>query len=191
VFSSRPFDQLSGSIDHVIDDVDDASNVLNQLVRNRRNTVIVGDSVANVEEVARRVRQRLERGNVEGELRTNFVSVPLVCFNNISYVERGFILYLGDLKWLFESWTNYIERRTSYHCYVVHVVVEIIKLISENEENGKLWLLGIATFKHYMKCKTFHPSVETIRELHPFITTCAGSLSLTLSLDRYISIFCF
>jgi hypothetical protein len=35
-------------------------------------------------------------------------------------------------------------------------------MISEDGENGKLCLMGIATFKHYMKCKTSHPSVETI-----------------------------
>jgi hypothetical protein len=69
VFSSRSFDQLGGSIDHASNDVDDVSNVLSQLLRKRRNTVIVGDSVANVEKVARKVMQRLERGNVEGELR--------------------------------------------------------------------------------------------------------------------------
>lgn len=54
---------------HAINDVDDVSNVLSQVVRKRRNAVIVGDSVANLEEVARRLMQRLERGNVEGELR--------------------------------------------------------------------------------------------------------------------------
>jgi ATP-dependent Clp protease ATP-binding subunit ClpB len=202
VSSSISFNQLGGSIDHVIND--DVSSVFSELVNKRRNTIIVGESLENVEEVAKGVMQKLERGNVDqGELRyMQLVSVPLISFKYISkeeverkimelrrmirsYEGRRFILYFGDLKWLFEFWSNYCEQRTrSYYCSVEHMVLEIKKLISGNEVNGKFVLMGIATYTNYMKCKMWYPSLETIWELHPFITTCVGSLSLTLSLDR-------
>ncbi|PNY10288.1 chaperone protein ClpB1-like protein [Trifolium pratense] len=198
VSSSTSFDLLGGSIDH-----NDVTSVFSELVNKRRNTIIVGESLENVEEVAKGVMQKFERRNVDqGELRyMQFVSVPLVSFKNISkeeverkivelrrmirsYEGRRFILYLGDLKWLFEFWSNYCEQRTrSYYCSVEHMVMEIKKLISGNEVNGKFVLMGIATYTSYMKCKMWHPSLEAIWELHPFITTCVGSLSLTLSLD--------
>ncbi|KAJ1432429.1 P-loop containing nucleoside triphosphate hydrolase [Sesbania bispinosa] len=205
VSPSRSFGQFGGSftksIDHVNNDVDDVTSALSELVSKRRNTVIVGESLANAEGVARGVMERLERGNVSGEFRyVQFVSLPLISFRNISkeeverklvelrslvksYVGRGFILYLGDLKWLFEFWSNYCEQRTNYYCSVEHMVMELKKLISGNGENGRLWLMGIATSKTYMKCKMCHPSLETIWELHPFTIPAVGSLSLGLSFD--------
>ncbi|CAJ1976607.1 unnamed protein product [Sphenostylis stenocarpa] len=203
VSPSRPFGQVTGGqlikpLDHFNND--DVTSVLSELVRRRRNTVIVGESVTNVEAVARGVMERFEVGNVPGDLRyVQFVSLPLICFRNISkeevehklmevrnlvksYVGRGVILYLGDLKWLFEFWTNYCEQKTKYYCSVEHMVMELKKLISGSVESSRLWLMGIATFKTYMKCKICHPSLETIWELHPF-TIPVGSLSLSLNLD--------
>ncbi|TKY51758.1 Chaperone protein ClpB1 [Spatholobus suberectus] len=202
VSPSGPFGQVGGPcikpLDHVNND--DVTSVLSELVRRRRNTVIVGESVANAEGVARGVMERFEVGNVPGDLRyVQFVSLPLICFRNISkeeveqklmevrnlvktYVGRGVILYLGDLKWLFEFWTNYCEQKTNYYCSVEHMVMELKKLVCGSGETSRLWLLGIATFKTYMKCKICHPSLETIWELHPF-TIPVGSLSLSLNLD--------
>jgi len=201
VSPSRPFvgGQFFKPLDHHVHN-DDVTSVLSELVRKRRNTVIVGESVSIAEGVARGVMERFEVGNVPGELRyVQFVSLPLMCFRNISkeevehkvmevrnlvksYVGRGVILYLGDLKWLFEFWTNYCEQKTNYYCSVEHMVMEIKKLVSGGE-SSRLWLMGIATFKTYMKCKICHPSLETIWELHPF-TIPVGSLSLSLNLDR-------
>nr|KYP73617.1 hypothetical protein KK1_006261 [Cajanus cajan] len=179
---------------------DDVSSVLSELVSKRRNTVIVGDSLASAEGVARGVMERLERGKVQGELRfVQFVSLPLVSFRNISkeeverklveirslvksHVGRGFILYLGDLKWLFEFWSSYCEQRTNYYCSVEHMVMELKRLISGSGENGRLWLMGIATFRTYMKGKTCNPSLETIWDLHSF-TVPVASLSLGLNFD--------
>ncbi|KAJ1394992.1 P-loop containing nucleoside triphosphate hydrolase [Sesbania bispinosa] len=151
-------------------------------------TKSIDHSLANAEGVARGVMERLERGNVSGELRNiskEEVERKLVELRSLvkSYVGRGFILYLGDLKWLFEFWSNYCEQRTNYYCSVEHMVMELKKLISGNGENGRLWLMGIATFKTYMKCKMCHPSLETIWELHPFTIPAVGSLSLGLSFD--------
>ncbi|KHN17962.1 hypothetical protein glysoja_049195 [Glycine soja] len=106
------------NLDHVNND--DVTSVLSELVR-RKNTVIVGEGVANAEGVAREVMERFEVGNVPGDLRyVQFVSLPLMCFRNISkeeveqklmvirnlmksYVGRGVILYLGDLKCDFQA----------------------------------------------------------------------------------------
>ncbi|XP_047157647.1 protein SMAX1-LIKE 3-like [Vigna umbellata] len=201
VSPSRPFGQVGGQFMKPLDHVnnDDVTSALSELVRKRRNTVIVGESVSNAEGVARGVMERFEVGNVPGDLRyVQFVSLPLMCFRNISkeeveqkvmevrnlvksYVGRGVILYLGDLKWLFEFWTNYCEQKTNYYCSVEHMVMEIKKLVSGGE-SSRLWLMGIATFKTYMKCKICHPSLETIWELHPF-TIPVGSLSLSLNFD--------
>ncbi|RDX75639.1 Protein SMAX1-LIKE 3, partial [Mucuna pruriens] len=191
------------SMDHANDDVgdvDDVSSALSELVSKRRNTVLVGESLVSAEGVARGVMERLERGNAQGELRfVQFVSLPLVSFRNISkeeverklvelrslvksHVGRGFILYLGDLKWLFDFWSSYCEQRTNYYCSVEHMVMELKKLISGNGESGRLWLMGIATFRTYMKGKSCHPSLETIWDLHPF-TVPVGSLSLGLNFD--------
>ncbi|KAG4907002.1 hypothetical protein AAZX31_20G064200 [Glycine max] len=200
---SRSFGQFGASfksIDHVGDHVDDVTSVLSELVSKRRNTVIVGESLASAEGVARGVMERLETGSVQGELRfVQFVSLPLVSFRNISkeeverklvelrnlvksHVGRGLILYLGDLKWLFEFWSSYCEQRTNYYCSVEHMVMELKKLICGNRENSRLWLMGIATFRTYIKGKACHPSLETIWDLHPF-TVPVGSLSLALNFD--------
>ncbi|XP_061362303.1 protein SMAX1-LIKE 3-like [Gastrolobium bilobum] len=199
--STKPQVLLGGAsfikpMDHVNND--DVTSVLSELVKRRRNTVIVGESLANAEGVARGVMDRFEVGNVPGDLRyVQFVSLPLICFRNISkeevqqklvevrslvksYVGRGVILYLGDLKWLFEFWSNYCDQKTNYYCSVEHMVMELKNLVSGSGENSRLWLMGIATFKTYMKCKICLPSLETIWDLHPF-TIPVGSLSLSLN----------
>ncbi|KAL1342300.1 protein SMAX1-LIKE 3 isoform X1 [Arachis hypogaea] len=195
--SSRPFDQL-----FMKNDDDEVVSVLNELVKRRRNTVIVGESLSNVEGVAKGVMEKFEVGNVPMELRyVQFVSLPLMYFRNISkeevenkmmeirslvrsYVGRGLILYLGDLKWLFDFWSTFCSDESSknLYCSLEHMVMEIKKLVCENNNGNRVWLLGISSFKTYMKCKISHPSLESIWELHPF-TIPVGSLSLTLNFD--------
>ncbi|GAU16957.1 hypothetical protein TSUD_37150, partial [Trifolium subterraneum] len=200
---SRPYGQVGNSYTKPIDSLnnDDVTSVLNELVKRRRNTVIVGESVSNAEGVAKGVMERFEIGNVPNELRyVQIVSLPLICFRNISkeevekkimevrslvksYMGRGVILYLGDLKWLFEFWSSYCEQKINYYCSVEHMVMEVKKLVSgSGESSSRLWLMGIANFKTYMKCKISYPSLETIWELHPF-TIPVGSLSLSLTFD--------
>ena len=202
--SSGPFGQVAGgsftkpNLDYVNND--DVTSVLSELVR-RKNTVIVGEGVANAEGVAREVMERFEVGNVPGDLRyVQFVSLPLMCFRNISKEEvehklmeirnlvkscvgKGVVLYLGDLKWLFEFWANFCERKRNYYCSIEKMVMELKKLVCGSGESSRLWLMGIATFKAYMKCKMCHPSLEAIWELHPF-TIPVGSLSLSLNFHR-------
>ncbi|XP_004496117.1 protein SMAX1-LIKE 3-like [Cicer arietinum] len=199
---SRPFGQVGGSFNKPIEcaNNDDVTSFLNELVNRRRNTVVVGESVVNAEGVVKGVMERFEVGNVPCELRyVQIVSLPVICFRNISkeeveqklvevrslvksYTGRGVILYLGDLKWLFEFWSSHRDTKSNYYCSVEHMVIELKKLVSGSGENSRLWLMGIANFKTYMKCKIGHPSLETIWELHPF-TIPVGSLSLSLNFD--------
>ncbi|XP_019426604.1 PREDICTED: protein SMAX1-LIKE 3-like isoform X1 [Lupinus angustifolius] len=202
VSSSRPFGQVEGSFIKPIDYVnnDDVTSVLSEFVKRRRNIVIVGESLTNAEGVARGVMGRFEVENVPRDLKyVQFVSLPIMYFRNISkeeveqkfeevkslvksYVGRGVILYLGDLKWLFEFWSSYCQQRTKYYCSVEHMVMELRKLVSGSVENSRLWLMGISTFKTYMKCKICSPSLESLLELHPF-TIPVANLSLSLNLD--------
>ncbi|OIW01734.1 hypothetical protein TanjilG_03872 [Lupinus angustifolius] len=201
VSQSRPYGQVGASFMNPIDHVnnEDVTSVLSELV-NRRNIVIVGESLSNAEGVAMRVMEKFEVGNVPEELRyVKFVSLPLMYFRNISkveveqkleevrtlvksYVGRGVILYLGDLKWLLEFWSSHCEQRTKYYCSVEHMVMELKKLVSGSGESNRLWLIGISSFKTYMKYKICHPSLESLWELHHF-TVPVTSLSLSLNLD--------
>ena len=189
---SKPLDQVRN---------EDVTNVLNTVVNKRGNTVIIGESVAIAESVFRGVMDKFEKGLVSGDLRyVQFISLPLFSLRNLpkdeveqklielkclvkSYVGRGVVLYLGDLKWISEFWSSYGEQRRNYYCPVEQIIMELKRLVCGVRETGKLFLMGIATFQTYMKCKTGHPSLETIWELYP-LTTSVDSLSLSLNLDR-------
>jgi hypothetical protein len=182
---------------------EDVMSVVNELSNKRkRNTVIVGECLASADGVFRGVMEKFERGNVPGELRyAKFVSLPLFSLRNSSkkdieqkvvelrclvksYIGRGIVLYLGDLKWVSEFWSTFGEERRNYYCPVEHIIMELKGLVCGiGETAGKLWLLGLATFQTYMRCKTGSPSLETLWELHP-LTIPVGSLSLTLNLER-------
>lgn len=104
----------------------------------------------------------------------------------------GVVLYLGDLRWVSEFWSKYCEQRTVinrsqyYNVYspVEHMIMELSRLLScAGAGGGKIWIMGIATFNTYMKCKSGRPSLESLWDLHP-LTIPVGSLSLTLTLDR-------
>ncbi|XP_022743934.1 protein SMAX1-LIKE 3-like [Durio zibethinus] len=179
---------------------EDVTNVLNTIVNKRENTVIIGESVAIAESVVRGVMDKFEKGLVSGDLRyVQFISLPLFSLRNLpkdeveqkivelkclvkSYMGRGVVLYLGDLKWISEFWSSYGEQRRNYYCPLEHIIMELKRLVCGIRETGKLFLMGIATFQTYMKCKTGHPSLETIWELCP-LTISVDGLSLSLNLD--------
>ncbi|KAJ7970664.1 Protein SMAX1-LIKE 3 [Quillaja saponaria] len=202
VASSSRFSQFGGSLIKPLDNIrnDDITSVLNEFLNKRKNTVIVGECQASTERVAMGMMERFEKGNVPGDLKyLQFVSVPLISLRNLckqevdqrfvelgclvrSYVGRGIILYLGDLKWLFEYWSSYCEERRNYYSAVEHMVMQLKKLVFGTGVTGRLWLMGIANFQTYMRCKSCHPSLETIWELHPLAIPVV-SLSLSLNLD--------
>ncbi|KAK6228450.1 Clp [Theobroma cacao] len=188
---SKPLDQVRN---------EDVTNVLNTVVNKRRNTVIIGECIGSAESVVRGVMDKFEKGQVSGDLRyMQFISLPLFSLRNLpkdeveqklvelkclvkSYMGRGVVLYLGDLKWISEFWSNCGEQRSNFYCPVEHIVMELKRFVCGIRETGKLFLMGIATFQTYMKCKTGHPSLETIWELYP-LTISVDSLGLSLNLD--------
>nr|GMC96101.1 protein SMAX1-LIKE 3-like [Ipomoea batatas] len=184
---------------------DDVMGVLEGLMsKKRRNTVIVGECLATAEGVVRGVIEKINKGEVPGEdmRHVQFISVPLLSLRNVSrdefevklgelralvksYISRGVVLYLGDLKWVSEFWSKYADQSSHYYSPVEHMIMELSRLlcggIGENN-NGRLWLMGIASFQTYIKCKTGHPSLETLWSLHP-LTIPVGTLALSLKLE--------
>ncbi|KAJ6425639.1 hypothetical protein OIU84_026250 [Salix udensis] len=64
-----------------------------------------------------------------------------------------------------------------------YLIIELGKFacaIADN--NGRFWLMGVATFQTYLKCKSDNPSADTVLGLHP-LTIPAGSLRLSLISD--------
>ncbi|KAJ6908929.1 protein SMAX1-LIKE 3-like isoform X1 [Populus alba x Populus x berolinensis] len=191
IIHGKPLDQVRN---------DDVMSVLDALVRKKRNTVITGECLATAESVVRGVMDKVERGEASGDLRSvRFMSLPLFSLRSLSkekleqklvelrcivksHMSNGVVLYLGDLKWISDFWSSYGEQRRTYYCTVDHIILEIRRLVHEFSETGRLWLMGIATFQTYMKCKAGHPSLETMWELYP-VTIPIGSLSLSLKLD--------
>ncbi|XP_021731489.1 protein SMAX1-LIKE 3-like isoform X2 [Chenopodium quinoa] len=183
---------------------EDVSSVIESWAKKREKSsiVLVGECLSSIESVVRGVKERVERGDqVPLELRyVQFLNCPLSSMKNLSREEidlrlgeircllkgcvgRGVVLYLGDLKWVAEYWSYYGEQRKHYYCPVEHLVMGLRRLVFGNMElTGRLWLMGIATFNSYMKCKSGIPSLETLLDLHP-LTIPAGSLDLSLNLE--------
>ncbi|KAK4272682.1 hypothetical protein QN277_021201 [Acacia crassicarpa] len=188
---------------------EDVSSVIDSLMNQKwRSTVVVGECEASLEGVVRGVMDKVEKDDVDDEsLRgVKFVSLTPSAFGHLSQVEvenkieelksiitnnrlaKGFILYMGDLKWLFEYRSG--GGRGSYYCPVEHIIMEVGKMVrgvtsqclALKNTTGRLRLIGIATFQTYMKCKNGNPSLETLWGLHP-LTIPAGSLHLSLITD--------
>ncbi|XP_021839766.1 protein SMAX1-LIKE 3 isoform X2 [Spinacia oleracea] len=183
---------------------EDVSSVIDSWAKKREKTslVLVGECLTSIEGLVRGVKERVERGDqVPLEFRyVQFLNCPLSSMKNLSRDEidfklgeiscllkasvgRGVVLYLGHLKWLADYWAYYGDQRKHYYCPVEHLVMGLRRLLLANTElTGRLWLMGIATFNSYMKCKSGLPSLETLLDLHP-LTIPAESLDLSLNLD--------
>ncbi|PSR92946.1 Protein SMAX1-LIKE like [Actinidia chinensis var. chinensis] len=184
---------------------DDVASVLDSLMSKRRNnTIIVGECLESTERIVRGVIDTFDRGDVPMDMRyVQFISLPLLTLKNLpieeaekkleelrslvrGYLSRGVVLYLGDLKWVSEFWSNYGGHSRNYNCLVGHMVMEISRLLCGIRESGKLWLMGISTFQTYMRCKIGQPSLETLWQLHPLtIPACSLGLSLKLESDLH------
>ncbi|XP_051120221.1 protein SMAX1-LIKE 3-like [Andrographis paniculata] len=178
--------------------------------RNTKNSVIVAESPAVAENVVRKVIQAFNRKDdaVPADMRfVQFISVPLFTLRNISreefeirlgelrslvksYMNRGVVLYLGDLDWVSNFWSS--QRGGGgggCYCPVEYMVMELSRMIcgeKEAAENKKrpLWLMGAATPQTYAKCRLGRPSLETLWCLHPLRLPVPNStLALNLSLD--------
>ncbi|KAK9122870.1 hypothetical protein Sjap_012472 [Stephania japonica] len=188
---------------------EDITSVIEALMnrsRVKRNIVIIGECLTTAEGVVRGVMDKVDKGEVPHEALRDlqFISLPLASFGHLtreevehkigelrclvkSCVGRAAVLYLGDLKWVAEfrasSSTGELQAmKTNYYCPVEHIIIELGRVVIGFGESGRLWLMGIATFQTYMRCRVGHPSLETVWGLHP-LTIPAGSLSLSLSPD--------
>ncbi|KAH7671323.1 P-loop containing nucleoside triphosphate hydrolase protein [Dioscorea alata] len=123
--------------------------------------------------------------------------VELQCVVRACCAGRGVVLYLGDLKWAAEYREKSGRSTTSSYTYcpVEHVTMEIGRLVCGgiNNINGvagghegvaapRFWLMGIATYQTYMKCRAGQLPLETLWGLQPLIVP-AGSLGLSLNYD--------
>lgn len=182
---------------------EDVTGVLDYLRNQRmRSSVLVGECLASLEGVVRRVMEKVEKGNVddEGMRDVKFISLSLSAFGHVSRVQvenkieelrnsaksnchsKGFILYVGDINWVFEYRAGSRQQGRGYYCPVEHMILEIGRLISGIGENGRFCVMGIATFQTYMRCRNGYPSLQTVWGLHPF-TIPVGNLSLSLIAD--------
>ncbi|XP_019187514.1 PREDICTED: protein SMAX1-LIKE 3 [Ipomoea nil] len=182
---------------------EDVMSVVNSMMnRKRRSIVVVGECLPSLEAVVKGVREKVDNGDVGEPLKQlKFITVPLSAFANNrreeveqkigeltclvkSLVSKGVVLYLGDLKWITDykasSSSSGSHSRIGCYCSVEHMIMEIGRLICSFGEHGMLWLLGIATFQTFMRCKTGHHSLESVWGLHP-TTVPAGSLGLSLN----------
>ncbi|TYK25304.1 protein SMAX1-LIKE 3 [Cucumis melo var. makuwa] len=110
-------------------------------------------------------------------------------------IGKGVILYVGDIKWSIDYRENYYyhssNQRRGYYCPVEHMIMELGKLVYGNYDQQihqpkgggvNVWIMGIATFQTYMRCKTGNPSLETLLAIHP-LTIPTGSFRLSLITD--------
>lgn len=189
-----------------IQDEDVMSVIDAMLERRRKSIVVIRESMVSADDVVRGVIDKFEKGTnmvLTGNLRfVNFVSLPLHSLSHLareeiedkvkelsslltSYVERGVILYLGDLTWVANYWSKYSVQRSRTYCYspMEHMIMELSRLILGYGDSGKLWLMGIASSQTYLSCKIGNPSLETLWDLSPH-TNPVGGLDLTLNLVR-------
>lgn len=170
----------------------DINSVLDNLKSQRRSIVVVGECIETLEGVVKGVKDKVEKGDDEFLKGVKFISLSLSSFVNVSRVEvekkveelkqgKGYVLYVGDLKWVFDY--KSLQQGRLCYCPVDHMIMEIGKMVSGVGDSGRFWLMCIATFQGYMKCKNGQPSLETLWGLHP-ITIPAGSLSFSLITDR-------
>ncbi|PSS01614.1 Protein SMAX1-LIKE like [Actinidia chinensis var. chinensis] len=187
---------------------EDVMTVIEKMMSERRlkSIAIVGECIATIEGVVGRIMDKVDRGEVpEGFREVKFISLPLFSLGSRSReeveeklvelrclvkscVEKGVVLYLGDLKWTTENRAN-DQIRKCYYSPVEHMIVELGRLVCGIEERERFWLMGIATFQTYMRCRSGHPNLETVWGLHP-LTIPEGSLSLNLIPDSDVQSEC-
>ncbi|XVE75877.1 hypothetical protein DITRI_Ditri12bG0127000 [Diplodiscus trichospermus] len=172
----------------------------NLMNKKRRSFVVVGECISSIEGVIRAVIDKVDKGDVPESLRNvKFVNLSFSSFGHLNRVEveqkleelkshvrnflgTGIVFNLGDLKWAIEYRASSSEQGRGYYCPVEHMIMELGNLVCNIGESGRFRLMGIATFQTYMRCKSGHPSLETVWGLHP-LTIPAGSLRLSLITD--------
>lgn len=179
------------------------------LRKKRRNTVILGDSVAMTEALVAEIMGKIERGRLDDDvpeelksahfIRFQFSSVPLRFMRrdevemNLSDLKRkvdslssgggGVIIFTGDLKWTVDDHV-YGDEREGKYSPVDHLVAEIGRLLCEySSSNMKVWLMATANYQTYMKCQMKQPSLEIQWALQA-VSVPSGGLGLSLNATR-------
>ncbi|WOL11869.1 hypothetical protein Cni_G20633 [Canna indica] len=209
---NKPKELISRAISPVQVKREDVMCVLDALASKRkRSLVVVGECLASAEAVLGGVMERVEKGEVPQVLRSlQFIPIPLSSFRQMPLeevdhkvgelrclvksccAERGAVLCLKDLNWAAEFGAGRGDKGRSYnYCPLEHVIMEIRNLLCGGFEgvpnNGRLWLLGSATYQTYMRCRVGNPSLETLWSLQP-LTIPTGSLGLSLNCDSDLSL---
>ncbi|CAK9180591.1 unnamed protein product [Ilex paraguariensis] len=181
---------------------EDVMSVIGNLMNRRRKSfVIVGECLDIIEGVVGVVMDRIEKRDVSDPfMEVKFTSLPLLSLNHLSRedvdqklgelrclvnscVDKGVVLYLGDIKWVIDYRANCGRQERSCYCPVEHMIMELGRMVCGLGENGRFRLMGIATFQTYMRCRTSHYSLEAVwGDLHP-VTISADSLGLSLIPD--------
>ncbi|XP_073066801.1 protein SMAX1-LIKE 3-like isoform X2 [Primulina eburnea] len=183
---------------------EDLNMIIETLLTNtkRKSFVIVGESISNIENAVKGLMHTVDKGELPEALReAKFITLPpFYSFCNLqrkevehkmreltcllkSQAATGVVLYLGDLKWISDYRVN-LEQQRSYYCSLDHMIMELGRLVCGiGEINGRFWLMGIASFQTYMKCRNGSNSLETIWGLHP-VTIPANNLGSSLLSDR-------
>ena len=132
------------------------------LERRRKSIVVIRECMVSADDIVRGVIDKFKKGTnmvLTGNLRfVHFVSLPLHSLSHLareeiedkvkelsslltSYVERGVILYLGDLTWITNYWSKYSAQRSRTYCYyspMEHMIMELSRLILGYGDSGKL-----------------------------------------------------
>ncbi|KAK6231921.1 Clp [Theobroma cacao] len=172
----------------------------NLMNKKSRSFVVIGECISSTEGVVRAVIDKVNKGDVPESLRdVKFKNLSFSSFGHLNRVEveqkieelkshvrnslgTGIVFNLGDLKWAVEYRASSSEQGRGYYCPVEHMMMELGKLVCNIGESRRFRVIGIATFQTYMRCKSCHPSLETVWGLHP-LTIPAGSLRLSLITD--------
>ncbi|KAJ7979395.1 protein SMAX1-LIKE 4-like [Quillaja saponaria] len=188
---------------------EDIKLVLDILLKKRKNTVIVGDSVSITEGLVAELMGVLERGDVPEELKSvhcikfQFPPVYLRFMKrdevemNLSGLKRkidslvsgggGAIICAGDLKWTVEE--TFCEKEggcctdgeiSGNYSPVDHLVAEIRRLFSAyRSSNAKVWLMATASYQTHMRCQMRQPPLEVQWALQA-VPVPSGGLGLSL-----------
>ncbi|KAE8666187.1 hypothetical protein F3Y22_tig00112507pilonHSYRG00249 [Hibiscus syriacus] len=184
--------------DPIIRDEDVVFVMENLMNDKRRSFVVIGECVSTIEGVVRAVIDKADKGDFPKSLRdAMFLNLSFSSFGHLNRVEveqkleelkrnirncldSGIVLNLGDLRWAIEYRASSSEQSRGYYCPVEHMILGLGKLlVSDIGESGRFKLMGFATFQTYMRCKSGHPSLETVWGLHP-LTIPANSLRFSL-----------
>ncbi|XP_018477613.2 protein SMAX1-LIKE 3 isoform X2 [Raphanus sativus] len=178
---------------------EDVMNVIESLVdKRRKNFVIVGECLSTVDKVVRTVMEKVDKKDVPEALKdVKFITLSFSSFGQPtrfdvehklkeletlvrSCVGKGVILNLGDLNWFVESRTN--SNNNNNYCAVEHMIMEIGKLARGlvMGDNGRFWLMGLATSGTYVRCKSGQPSLESLWCLTTLTIPTTSSLRLSL-----------